>query len=116
MLFDAGLCKIYELIDTAAAGDMPQPKLRLHSELFYGERTIGFSRQYSAMSVNEQVDLLIRIWGDKSIKIGMYAIPEDGEQYRISMVQHLKDDEDGLLVTDLTLTRLENYYEFDTED
>ena len=115
MLLDAGRCRIYSLVDVAAAGDMPQPKLRLHSEPFYGERSIGFSRQYSAKSVNEQVDLLIRVWGDKSIKINMYVIPEDGEQYRISFVQHLKD-EDDLLVTDLTLERLENYYEFDTED
>ena len=115
MLFDSGRCKIFELIDVAEPGDMPQPKLRLHSEPYYGERTVGFSRQYSAKSVNEQVDLLIRIWQDKSVKVNMYVIPEDGEQYRVSLVQHLKD-EDDLNVTDLTLERLENYYEFDAEN
>lgn len=110
MLLDAGLVTIYELVDTAEPGDMPRLKLVEHTKEFYGERTIGFSRQYSAKSVNEQVDMLIRIWCNRYIGVDMYAVPEDGQQYRITMVQHLKD-EDGLEVTDLTLARLEDNYE-----
>lgn len=115
MLFDAGIINFYKLADTAEPGDMPQPKLISNKYAFYGERTVGFSRQYAAMSVNEQVDMLVRIWYDNSIKIGMYAVPEDGEQYRITNVQHLTDEE-GLKVTDVTLTRLEQNFELNNKN
>ena len=108
-----GIAKAYELINSAAKGDMPAMKLKEHCDFYYAERTVGFSRQYAARGVQEQVDLLIRIWYDNTIRIGMYCIPEDGEQYRITNVQHLYDD--GLKVTDLTLQRLEQNYEVDAE-
>lgn len=110
MLLDSGILTIYELKNYYSAGRIPKQTLVEHSKHYYGERTIGFSRQYAAMGVNQQVDLLARIWHDRSIVIGMYATDEDGNQYRIDNVQHLTD-EDGLRVTDLTLSRIENLYD-----
>lgn len=114
MLFDAGMLAIYELKNTASPGEMPKEKLVYKTVHYYGERTIGYGRQYAARGVNENIDMLARIWEDRTIRIGMYAVTEDGDQFRIDMVQHLTDD-DGLKVTDLTLSRLDKLYEVLTD-
>lgn len=106
---DDGLLEIYSLADVSEPGNMPDNQLVLLSNSFFGDRTVGYNRQYAAKSVNEQVDRLARIWRDDSVHIGMIAVIE-GEQYRIDNVQHLYDD-DGLKVTDLTLAKLEGYYD-----
>lgn len=54
--------------------------------------------------------MLVRIWQDRAVKIGMYAVFEDDSQYRIDNVQHLLDS-DSLEVTDLTLRALEEFYD-----
>lgn len=118
--FDDGLITIYSLAEVEEPGDMPKEQLVKQSEHLFGERTVGYGRQYAAKSVNEQVDRLVRIWEDRTIHIGMYGIigddpnGEDAEQYRIDNVQHLKD-EDGLRVTDLSLRRLDDLYDIDEE-
>jgi hypothetical protein len=114
MLFDAGSLTLCTLENGSLPGEMPVMQLKKQSSRFYGERTVGYSRQYAAFGVNQQIDLLVRIWQDRSAKIGMYVLLEDGSQYRIDNVQHLVD-ESGLKVTDLTLFQLEKYYDVATE-
>lgn len=110
MLFDAGIVEICRISEDATGAEMPKKTLVPVMRCYYGERTVGFNRQYAAKGVSEQVDALIRIWQDRSVRIGMYAITDDNAQYRIDNVQHLPD-EDGLLVTDLTLRRLDDLYD-----
>lgn len=114
MTYDEGLVAICELENIAAPGAMPKEQLIKKNTLFFGDRTVGFSRQYAAKGVSEQVDRLIRTWRENTIRIGMYAVMEDGKQYRIDNVQHLLDD-DGLRVTDLTLRRLDRLYDVAAE-
>ena len=114
MLFDAGVLKIYTLKNTSDPGAMPAEQLVFRSDHFYGERTVGYGRQYAAMGVSEQVDMLVRIWRDSGVRIGMYAVPEDGEQYRINNAQQVSD-EDGLPCTDLSLRRLDRRYDVAAE-
>lgn len=114
-VFNDGMIKIYTLQDTAEPGDMPKERLVYRSEHFFAERYIGITRyyaarQYMALGPAEQIDKLVRIWQDKGIRTDMYAVLEDGEQYRITLVQHTVDD-DGLGVSDLTLTRVGELYE-----
>lgn len=109
MLFDSGIIKFYNLENIALNGEMPKQRLVFHKKAYYGERTIGFSRFYDAKGVNEQIDLLVRIWADRSIRIGMYAIAND-VQYRISNIQQIVAD-DGLRVTDVTLERIDELYD-----
>ena len=111
MTFDDGIISICTLDSVEEPGDMPREQLVQKSQHFFGERTVGITRQYQAKSVSEQVDRLVRTWQDRTIRIGMYGVIEE-EQYRIDNVQHLKD-EDGLLVTDITLRRLDELYEID---
>lgn len=118
---DAGICTICNLSNDAEQGNMPKEKLEPKDSSFFEERTVGYNRQYAAMGANERIDMLIRIWRDATIHIGMYAVlteyegqeNEKGDQYRIINVQHLLDD-DGLKVTDLTLSRMDQLYEIIT--
>lgn len=111
MIFDGTLI-ICRLVNTGERGLMPQYRLQEKSRHFYGERTIGYNRQYAAFGVNQRVDKLVRIWRDNEVNVHDYVILDDGHQYRIDMVQHLQDD-NGLNVTDLTLYRWEENYEVD---
>lgn len=117
---DAGKVIICTLDDVAEPGNMPDEKLTPldPNGALFEERSVGYNRQYAAMGVNERVDMLIRIWREPTVRIGMYAVltdyegqvNENGDQYRIDNVQHLLDD-DGLKVTDLTLYRMDELYE-----
>ena len=110
MLHDSGSLTFCTLCDTALKGEMPKEQLVPVSEQYYGERTIGFGRQYAAKGVSEQVDLLAEVWQDRSIRIGMYAVDDLGDQYRVDNVQHTTDD-DGIMISLLTLRRLDKLYD-----
>lgn len=109
MLFE-GTLKLCELRNTAEPGEMPVEKLVILSYHYYGDRVVGYNRQYAAMGVSQQVDRLVRIWRDENVSVKQYALLDDGNQYRIDMVQQLTD-EDGLKVTDLTLYRLDQNFD-----
>lgn len=117
MLHDSGILTFCTLRNTAPKGAMPAEQMVKVSEDYYGERTIGYGRQYAAKGVSEQVDLLAEVWQDRSLRIGMYAVDDSGDQYRIDNVQHTADD-DGILITLLTLRRLDDLYDVseETED
>ena len=110
MLLDAGTLKLCTLQNTAPAGAMPREQLVLGETCCYGERTVGYNRQYAAMGVNERIDMIARIWQNRAARAGMYALLDNGEQYRITFAQQLQDD-DGLRVTDLMLERVDKLYE-----
>ncbi|MBQ6322595.1 MAG: hypothetical protein IJI24_06955 [Lachnospiraceae bacterium] len=105
---------LYSLQNVAGKGLMPDEKLVKYADEYYGERTVGYNRQYAAFGADQRIDMLVRIWRNDAARIGHYAILEDGNQYRIDNVQHLKDG-DGLEVTDLTLRRLEDNYNVKAE-
>lgn len=111
MMLADGVLRLYTLTNTAEAGSMPVEQLVQYDDrdYFYADRIVGFTRQYAAMGVNQQIDKLVRIW-DTPVTIGMYAIIDDTDQYRIDNVQPLRDEED-LKVVDLTLSRLEANYD-----
>lgn len=100
MLLDAGVCAVYGETKTGWA---------LKSRHFYGERTVGMSRYYTALAENRKTDLLVRIWRDPSVTTTDLCVI-NAEQYRILQVQHLAD-EDGLKVTDLSLERLGTHFD-----
>lgn len=110
MLLDSGILTLYKLTNTAENGRKPLMQLSEFDRAYYGERTVGYNRLYAAKGVNQQIDNLVRIWRNEAVHAGDYVILEDNNQYRIDAVQHLFDD-DGLKVTDLTLNRLEKFYE-----
>lgn len=117
-MMDDGIIKICDLTNLAPDGDMPSNQLTVLDSMYFESRTVGYNRQYAAKGVNEQVDMLVRVWRNNTVHIGMFAVlinyegqvNESGDQYRIDNVQHRLDD-DGLKVTDLTLSRMDELYE-----
>ena len=73
MIFDSGLVTVCTLLNTAEPGEMPKEALSPVLSAYYGERIVGYGRYYEARGVNEQVDMLIRIWRTTAARIGMYA-------------------------------------------
>lgn len=115
MILDHGTLEICEVSTRATQARTPKKVITSRCPpVFYGELNVGYRRQYAAMGVSQQVDKLVRIWQDRQIRIGMAAILDGAEQYRIDNVQHL-EDENREPVTHLTLRRLDSLYEFDDE-
>ena len=106
---DAGILTYYELINTAVAGLMPKEQLVAMGTAYYYERTVGVTRAYAALSANQRIDKLVHCYNTDVPVSADYVILEDGYQYRINLKQQDGDD------VDLTLERLEEYYNVDTE-
>ncbi len=113
MILDDGMVEILEIHEETTPGCMPKEVIRpLFEPAFYGELNVGYKRQYAAMGVSQQVDKLVRIWQNRDIAIGMVAVLDEDQQYRIDLAQHL-NDETGEAVTHLTLRRLGGLYDIE---
>lgn len=108
---DAGILSLYELVNTAPKGDKPVERLLKVDEAFYAERTVGYNRIYAAMGANQRIDMVVRCYNTEVPYSAKYAILEDGEQYQITVKQKIVDDD----ATDLTLVRVESYYDVISE-
>ena len=106
---DEGLLTFYELKNTAEEGLKPVEKLVEIGKAYYANKTIGYNRRYAAKGANCEIDKLVRAYNTDIPEKGMYVILEDGKQYQIDSMTEI-DDEDA---TDLTLVRIEDYYEVD---
>lgn len=109
MKHDDGIVTIYDVTNTAANGLMPELQKTRHSDHFFEYRTVGYGRYYEAQGVNMQVDLICRIWEDRTIKNNMIALIGN-DYFRVIQIQHLFDD-DNLRVTDLSLQRISDIEE-----
>lgn len=114
-----GLVTVCDLTNTSADGDMPVYSLESICTQYFEERVISLTRSYLARGVDERVDMVIRIAAEECRpRIGQIAVltyyegqdNPDGDQFRIDMVQAIKND-DGLRAYDLTLYRLEENYD-----
>lgn len=104
-MHDAGVCRIYRVENTAEPGMKPVFNRLLKAEQLFEERTVGITRYNTALQNNQRIDLVARIWRDKSIGTDDRC-EIDGLDYHIRQVQHTKN-EDGILVTDLALERMD---------
>lgn len=104
---DAGILTLYNLINTASPGDMPIEKLQKVGEAYYAERTVGYNRIYAAMGADERIDMVVRCYNTDVPYSAKYVVLEDGNQYQISIKQKIVDED----ATDLTLVRMEIYYD-----
>ena len=109
MTFDDGILTIYEVNNTAEPGNKPQIGLVKKSQHYFGLETVGINRYYTALQAKQQIETLVHIWQDRQIHSQDICVLEDGEQYKIVMVQHT--DIDGLRVTKLSLERIVEEYD-----
>lgn len=100
MLHDSGWCVIYRVERDETDPSAPAVLVK-KAEQPFGERTVGLQRFYSAVGVSQRADRLIEIWRDDSITTR--DICRIGETHYLIQQCANATDEDGLLVTRLTL-------------
>lgn len=108
---DAGILTLYNLTSTTSTGDVPVEKLESLGTAFYAERTVGYNRIYAARGANQEIDMVVRCYNTDVPYSAKYVVLEDGNQYQISVKQKIVDED----ATDLTLVRVENYYDVASE-
>lgn len=127
---DDGVLFICDLVNSAPNGDMPKEVLTKVGKYWFENRTIGINRQYMAKGVNETIDKVVRISKTEDVHIGQYAMLGNGDQYRISMITSGYEQREftrmvnskyyktariiGLDYTELTLEKVENYYDVES--
>ena len=104
---DAGILTFYNLTSTSATGDAPVEKLEALGTAFYAEKTVGYNRIYAARGANEQIDMVVRCYYTDIPYNAKYVVLEDEKQYQITVKQKIVDED----ATDLTLVRVEDYYD-----
>ena len=113
MTFDDGVLEIWSPTQAQQAGDMPRLVYKLKGSYYFTYQTVGFNRYYTAMGFGQQIDDMVGIDLDRTIKSDDIAVIE-GVPMRIAQAQHVKDD-DGLWYTRLSLSRIDDDFEFNTE-
>lgn len=107
--FNDGVVKIYSVSNIAEPGEMPVDKLTLVYSLRYEERTVGITRYNQMKQSNIRVDRLLRCPLRPNVTTEYVAIPNDGKQYDIRLIQYPRDIEPPVM--DLTLERRVTDYE-----
>ena len=108
---DMGILTLYDLVTTSTSGDMPIEKLSSVGTAYYAEKTVGYNRIYAARGANQEIDTVVRCYNTDVPYSAKYVVLEDGNQYQISVKQKIVDED----ATDLTLVRLEDYYDVDSD-
>lgn len=113
MVRQSGVATIFARHDQTAAGLMPTPVWDVpKAQSYYAGKKVGINRYWSARGNNDQIDLLIEIdrCADVTTADRVFLEPFTREHirgwYRIVQIQHDVDD-DQLLVTDLSLERIQ---------
>lgn len=107
--FRDGVLTVCTVENVAAPGKRPVNGLRRKVTLRYDERTVGLNRYYTAKQDNVRVDAVLRCPRRRDVCAQDIAIPIDGQQYEIKLVQYPENIVPPVM--DLTLTRLESPYE-----
>lgn len=99
----------YLTIHGIVGGSVLGQKLAVPGVGYYcAPRKVGLTRYYTALQVGDRTDEMLELPGRLEIRTSQIAV-RDGEQFRILQVQH-ETDKDGLPVTVLSLSRLEELY------
>lgn len=106
--YSDGLVRIYSAVNVTDSGNAPKKRLIHRHSLRYEERTVGIVRHYAALQVNDRIDMVLRCQRVPLSTLDI-AVPNDGKQYRITLIQTPRGVEPPSM--DLTLRRLEMDYE-----
>lgn len=113
MLLGDGIATIWRGRNSASAGSMPSIVYDVKlAASYYGDKTVGVTRYWTAKAHDDRADLLIEIQRCAKVSTADRCQVEPcgdtgaAGMYKIIQVQHVVDA-DGLPMTDLTLERLE---------
>lgn len=89
--FNDGIVKIYSLTDGAKPGWQPKPVPALKVSLRYQERVLGIQRFYTGMQNQIEIRRVVRVPRTGNVSTQDIAVTEDGEQYRVDLVQGVQN-------------------------
>lgn len=88
--YNDGILTVYSVTDEAEPGEVPRERLSEKIVLHYAEQQLGITRYYQAMQNNVSIERVLRVPRHGVITNQDVAITEDGQQYRIDMVQSVE--------------------------
>lgn len=103
--YNSGVLTVYAAADGAEPGFAPRPVLTVRARLRYEERRLGVQRYYAAMQAQARVDRVVRVPRGPAVSPQDVVETEDGQQYRVDLVQAVQDVWPPSL--DLTLSRVD---------
>lgn len=109
--FKDGVVRIFDVGNTAQAGNMPKKGLTLKETLRYEERSVGVERYNLGLQNGMRIERLMRCPRRKNVAPDDVAIPIDGTQYTIKQVQYPQNVTP--LSMDLSLERVVSTYDVD---
>jgi hypothetical protein len=114
LILDTGICSLYAIENTAAAGNMPaiRPVLPAFSQPWYGELDFESNPVFETqMQENVEISARIRILQDRRVSRQTLVVLSDGKQYKVERAFHGRDKESGERITDLNLSRVVSAYD-----
>lgn len=107
--FNDGVVLIYNVVDAAQPGGMPVEALTLKQSLRYHERTVGLQRFYTGKQASVDIKYVLRCPRVRDVSSQDVAIPVDGKQYAIELIQYPEDVDPPVM--DLTLKDVAQVYD-----
>ena len=90
--YNDGFVTLYRVEDEAAPGYLPREKLKELVGLPYSNRRVGVQRYYAAEQNQSKVQRVIRVpHPPMKLTNRDKAVTEDGEEYRVDLVQFVPD-------------------------
>lgn len=107
MILDKGICTIYSVTNSAGAGNKPVDVLTLKYQSWYGELDFSSDPVY-VTEFREDVETTARIRVHQNRFISTQDILKFGadDKHEITRVYHAVDKENGQLISDLSLRRI----------
>ena len=103
--YNDGVVRIYSVEDTASPGYAPVETPTHKIKLPYEERRLGITRYFSGAQNQMQIDRVLRVQRAGKVNTQDIAVTEDGQNYRVDLVQSVFDVWPESV--DLTLSKIE---------
>lgn len=103
--FNDGIVRIYRVEDTAEPGYAPVETPTEKIRLAYEERRLGITRYFAGAQNQLRIDRVLRVQRAGKVSTQDIAVTEDGQNYRVDLVQSVPDVWPESV--DLTLTKIE---------
>ena len=105
---------VYAVTDSGPPGGLPVERPVKKAVLRYEERRLGLQRYYEGRQNQVEVERVLRTPRRKGVSSQDLAVTEDGQQYRIDLVQSANDVYPPSM--DLTLTKITQKYDVSNSD
>lgn len=112
--YNDGVVTVYTVTDSGLPGGLPVEKPAKKAVLRYEERRLGLQRYYEGRQNQVEVERVLRTPRRKGVSSQDLAVTEDGQQYRIDLVQSANDVYPPSM--DLTLTKITQKYDVSNSD